>query len=159
MPDSSSRVVFQNEMGFSFFDFKWSTSGAFSVVSIAAQMNKKPLIKLLKKDFELMLEKNLDSNKRHFFRAEEEDEFVCPKPVYEVHRYQLSKGFADYYYRHYQENKLVRIENFGTKKVATFQLTPTSSGALPSHATIVHHRANFTITINKLEDQIDGSDQ
>src|SRR5687767_14118410 len=34
MPDSSTRLVFSNEMGFKFFDFAYSPNGEFKVYSI-----------------------------------------------------------------------------------------------------------------------------
>ena len=55
MPDSSTRLVFSNEMGFSFFDFEFSKEGEFKVHSIIKKMNKKAVIKTLRKDFELIL--------------------------------------------------------------------------------------------------------
>src|ERR1700722_9245864 len=51
MPDSSTRIVFSNEMGFTFFDFEFSAGGDFKVYTIIKQMNKKPVIKTLRKDF------------------------------------------------------------------------------------------------------------
>ena len=58
MPDSSIRMVFSNEMGFKFFDFEFSTDGGFKVFSIIHQMDKKAVIKTLRKDFELVMMKD-----------------------------------------------------------------------------------------------------
>ncbi|MBI3883246.1 MAG: hypothetical protein HY305_03280, partial [Sphingobacteriales bacterium] len=63
MPDSITRIVFSNEMGFTFFDFEFSSTGNFKVHSIIKKMNKKAVIKTLRKDFELVLMRNLDNNK------------------------------------------------------------------------------------------------
>src|ERR1700688_3088788 len=63
MPDSSTRVVFTNEMGFSFFDFGFSPDSGFKVYLIVPKMNKKGLIRTLRKDFELLLFRNMDSEK------------------------------------------------------------------------------------------------
>ena len=49
MPDSSIRIVFSNEMGFSFFDFGFFTGNGFKVYHIIPQMNKKAVIKTLRK--------------------------------------------------------------------------------------------------------------
>src|SRR4249919_2870319 len=54
MPDSTMRMVFSNEIGFKFFDFEFSPGGGFKVHSIIKQMNKKAVIKTLRKDFELI---------------------------------------------------------------------------------------------------------
>ncbi len=55
MPDSSRRIVFTNEAGVTFFDFGFSAEGHFKVHSIISQMDKKPVIETLRKDFELIL--------------------------------------------------------------------------------------------------------
>lgn len=60
LPDSSSRIVFSNEMGLKFFDFGFKPNGSFKVYYIIKQMNKKPVIKTLKKDFELIMMDDLD---------------------------------------------------------------------------------------------------
>ena len=62
MPDSSTRIVFTNEMGFSFFDFGFPQDSGFMVYHIVPQMNKPALIKTLRKDFELIMFRNMDRN-------------------------------------------------------------------------------------------------
>src|SRR5579871_1111397 len=61
MPDSSMRIVFSGETGFTFFDFEFSADGNFVVHSIIKQMNKKPVIKTLRKDFELILMQHVET--------------------------------------------------------------------------------------------------
>src|SRR5215218_3945809 len=61
MPDSSTRMVFSNEMGFTFFDFEFAANGTFKVYSITKQMNKKSVIKTLQHDFELILMNHMDA--------------------------------------------------------------------------------------------------
>jgi hypothetical protein len=55
MPDSSYRVVFTNEAGVTFFDFGFTPTGSFKVYNIIKQLDKKPVIQTLRKDFELIL--------------------------------------------------------------------------------------------------------
>jgi hypothetical protein len=55
MPDSSYRVVFTNEAGVTFFDFGFSSQGDFKVHNVIKQLDKKPVIQTLRKDFELIL--------------------------------------------------------------------------------------------------------
>jgi hypothetical protein len=55
MPDSSTRVVFTNEAGVTFFDFGFLTKGKFQVFNIIKQLDKGPVIHTLRKDFELIL--------------------------------------------------------------------------------------------------------
>jgi hypothetical protein len=55
MPDSSQRVVFTNEVGMTFFDFGFSRNGDFQVFNIINQLDRRPVINSLRKDFELLL--------------------------------------------------------------------------------------------------------
>ncbi len=55
MPDSTHRIVFTSEAGVTFFDFGFSRVGKFTVYSILKKLNRKPVIKTLRRDFELML--------------------------------------------------------------------------------------------------------
>jgi hypothetical protein len=55
MPDSSTRIVFTNEAGVKFLDFEFADDNKFKVHHILKQMDKKPVIRLLQKDFSLML--------------------------------------------------------------------------------------------------------
>ena len=59
MPDSSLRLVFSSETGFKFFDFEFSQNN-FKVHYIMNKMDKKSVIKTLRKDFELVLMNNLN---------------------------------------------------------------------------------------------------
>ena len=53
-------ILFQSEMGLTYFDFVWSNDNHFKVINVIKQMNKKAVINTLRKDFELMLMKNMD---------------------------------------------------------------------------------------------------
>jgi hypothetical protein len=55
MPDSSTRVVFTNEAGITFFDFSFSKEGQFSVVSVIKQFDRKVVIQTLEKILPLYL--------------------------------------------------------------------------------------------------------
>ena len=65
MPDSSTRMVFSNEMGFKYFDFEFAADGNFKVYSIIKQMNRKAVLKTLRKDFELILMNKLEIGRAH----------------------------------------------------------------------------------------------
>src|SRR5215217_2944454 len=82
--DGSTRAVFQNEMGFSFFDFKWDERDSFQVMSIMPQLDKPALIKLLQKDMNLVLMKNLDAATETVFTQQDET----------YNRFTLEKGYA-----------------------------------------------------------------
>lgn len=72
MPDSTTRVVFQNEMGFTFFDFEWSKTDSFQVNKVIDQLNKPALIKVLEKDMNLLLMKNINPQTEKIFIKNEE---------------------------------------------------------------------------------------
>lgn len=55
MPDSSRRLVFTNQAGLTFFDFEFDNNGKFSVKRIIEDLDRKPVVSTLKKDFELLM--------------------------------------------------------------------------------------------------------
>lgn len=136
--DGSTRAVFQNEMGFSFFDFKWDEKDSFQVISIMPQLNKPALIKLLQKDMNLVLMKNLDSTTEKVFTQQDET----------YSRFSLEKGYA-YYIT--QNGALKRIENAGKSKVITITMTGRKDDkTLPETMLFKHHKAHFTIDLKKI---------
>ncbi|RQO31605.1 hypothetical protein DBR32_06525 [Taibaiella sp. KBW10] len=142
LDDSSTRVVFQNQMGISYFDFGWSKDNTFTVHSIMPQMDKAALIKTLKKDFELLLFKHLPDTYTGMYHMPKD-----PGKVYM--RFALSKGFVYYIFEGAQ---LHRIENADErKKVIVMQLAPTAIGTLPESVMINHLRAHFSIQLQQLQ--------
>lgn len=135
--DGSTRAVFQNEMGFSFFDFRWSDKDVFEVVSIMPQLNKPALIKLLKKDMNLLLMKQLDTA----------TEIVLLKDNETYNRFTLEKGSAYYISR---QGLLQRIENAGKSKVITITLSPKKDQDMPATLLFKHHKAHFTIDLKEI---------
>lgn len=146
-PDSSTRVVFQNEMGATFFDFGWDANDSFKVFQILPQMDKKPLVKLLRKDFELILVKGM-------VRGTSDATFSQPGTGDYYTRFALQKGFVMYVSPKAGPSfpDLKRIENADNKrKVITMDLAPSPwSDGMPGHILIRHHRAGFTIDLKKI---------
>src|SRR5436190_13751389 len=70
MPDSSTRLVFSNEMGFKYFDFEFSAAGDFKVYYILPQMDKAAVLTTLRKDFELLLMQHLDTGKAFLLKKD-----------------------------------------------------------------------------------------
>lgn len=139
--DAGDRVVFQSEMGNTFFDFGWDLKDSFQVHQVIEQMNKPALIKTLRKDFELLLGKRL-SNATGTYRFGND-------PVDYI-RFELQKGFA--YYLTDSAGKLKGIENADEhRKVVIMTFTPPAPlQELPEAATIQHLRAHFTIELKKI---------
>ena len=141
LENGTKRAVFQNEMGFTLFDFEWRDS-SFNVQQIAPQLDKPAVVKTLRKDMEMLLMTGMDQETEKFFERDR------GKTVY--HRLTIEKGYIWYVEEH---GKLVRIENSGEKKkVTTIHITgKTDAKAMPETVLIDHHKANFTIQLNKIE--------
>jgi hypothetical protein len=143
MEDGTTRAVFQNEMGFTFFDFEWSTNDSFTVKQIIAQLDKPALVKTLQKDMNLLLMRNLHTATEKVFKDGEET--FC--------RFDLDNGTAYYITR---KDQLVRIENAGKSKVVTITVTGKATDkAMPAAVLFDHHKANFTIQLNRIEANAD----
>lgn len=139
MPDSSMRLVFSNEIGFKFFDFEFSKNGAFKVYSIIKEMDRKPVIKTLRKDFQLvMMEKAEPSN---ILIREDEGE------VY----YTFHEG-GDYY--HYITDKpgkeLLRMERSSKRKVVMESIMKNYVNGVPDTIGITHKNFSFMIGLKRI---------
>ena len=140
MPDSSTRLVFSNEMGFSFFDFEFAANGKFKVYSITKQMNKKSVIKTLQHDFELILMNNLDNSKASVRTKDGLTYFVFPQ----------TKGF-NYYITNQAGNNLVRMERASNKKTIVEAVMKNYVGGIPDTIGISHKTFEFNIGLKRIE--------
>ena len=140
MPDSSTRMVFSNEMGFSFFDFEFADDGKFKVYSITKQMNKKSVIKTLQHDFELILMNNLDNSKAVVKTNEGLTYFIFPQ----------SKGF-NYYITSQSGDELVRMERASNKKTIVEAVMKNYQNGIPDTIGISHKTFEFNIGLKKIE--------
>lgn len=143
MENGTTYVAFQSEMGLSFFDFEWDQENRFKINRVIPQLDKPAVIKVLQKDIQLLLLKNLN--------AETEQHFM--KGSLDYDRFSLEKGYAYYISR---QDKLTAIENAGKKKVTTIEIGEKASlEDLPKSVLFKHHKANFTIRLTKIEDHAD----
>lgn len=146
MPDSTVRMVFSNEIGFKFFDFEFSPNGAFKVYSVIKQMNKRSVLKTLRKDFELILMDRLDSSEVSIHTNNGLIYYVFPK----------SKGYY-YYITDSTSDKLVRMERASKKKTVVeaimenYIFPPGSANGIPDTIGITHKTFNFTIGLKRIE--------
>jgi hypothetical protein len=140
MPDSSTRMVFSNETGFTFFDFEFAANGNFKVYSIIKQMDKKAVIKTLRHDFELVLMQHLD--KKHLQ--------IQSKNGLVYYTFPQDKGYY-HYITDSAGNVLVRMERASKrKKVATAIMKEYTNG-IPGTIGIEHSKFNFIIGLKKIE--------
>jgi hypothetical protein len=140
MPDSSTRMVFSNEMGFTFFDFEFAADGGFKVYSIIKQMNKRSVIKTLQHDLELVLMNRLDNSTASVRTHEGLTYFIFPQ----------TRGF-NYYITNSAVDELVRMERASRKKTIVEAVMKNYINGIPDTIGISHKTFNFTIGLKRIE--------
>lgn len=140
MPDSSTRMVFSNEMGFTFFDFEFGADGSFKVYSIIKKMNKKSVIKTLQHDFELVLMNKLDINSVIVKANKDQHYFIFPQ----------NKGY-NYYITNAEGTELVRMERASNKKPIVEAVMHNYSNGIPDTIGISHKTFEFNIGLKRIE--------
>lgn len=140
MPDSSVRVVFSGEAGFTFFDFEWNKQ-SFRVHYIFRKMNKKPVIKTLRKDFELVMMRHLNTTGSYTLKSDQEYFRVFPDG-------------KDYYYYITDSscNSLIRMERGNNRKRVVEAVMSGKNRNSPDTIGIQHHNFNFDIGLKRLYD-------
>ncbi len=139
MPDSSIRIVFSNEMGFSFFDFGFFTGNGFKVYHIIPQMNKKAVIKTLRKDFELVLFRNMPEKGR----------FTLKDNSLVYYGFPQSKG-VNYYITDTNCTKLVKMQRASKRKPVVEAVLFLNRESVPDSVFINHLNFQFSITLKKI---------
>ena len=138
MPDSSRRVVFTSETGPTLFDFEFNR-GAFRVLFCQKKLNRKAVLRTLRKDFELLLMENPGR----------------PEPVLrdsQVLYFPFRAGKETNYYRTDTAcSRLLGMEKAGRrKKKVLITLSPFESG-MPEHVQIEHRNFTFAIRLTAFE--------
>jgi hypothetical protein len=140
MPDSSTRVVFSNEMGFSLFDFGFLPDNGFMVYHVIPQLDKKSLIKTLRKDFDLIMFRNMDSP----------NNYTLAESSLVYHAFPQTKG-VNYYITDINCSQLVKMQRASKKKtIMEAFLNGGSRGISPDSVLIRHLNFNFTISLQKI---------
>ncbi|WP_245729171.1 hypothetical protein [Niabella drilacis] len=142
MPDSSTRIVFTNEAGFSFFDFEFSHKNGFLVHSIIPKMDKEAVRKTLRKDFELLLMEVADTaTVSSVFQkgAERYNAFYAGDDVY-------------YYVTDIPCAQLIRMERGSRKRKVLEATRGTMKDGVPESMHIQHTNFNFTIDLKRIDD-------
>ena len=140
MPDSSTRMVFSNEMGLSFFDFEFSPDGNFKVYSIIKKMNRKSVIKTLRHDFELVLMNTLDNSKASVRKQDDLLYFIFPQ----------AKGY-NYYITNADGTELLRMERASNKKSVVEAVMQNYQNGIPDTIGISHRTFEFNIGLKRIE--------
>ncbi len=140
LPDSSVRMVFSNEIGFKFFDFEFRPNGGFKVFYVVEQMNKKPVMKTLKKDFELILLPENDIQTAYLRKDDHSLYYIFPK----------QKGSFCYITDlNGAEMKVMEISS--PHKPIVHAIMKNYTNGVPDTIGITHTNFNFTIGLKKIE--------
>lgn len=140
MPDSSTRMVFSSETGFTFFDFEFAADGTFKVHSIIKKMNKKSVLKTLQHDFELVLMNKLNYSEASVRANNGELYFIFPQ----------TKGF-NYYITNTEGTEMLRMERASNKKVIVEAVMKNYINGIPDTIGISHKTFEFNIGLKRLE--------
>ncbi len=138
MPDSSWRIVFTNETGVKFLDFEFADNNAFKVHYIIDQLDKKPVIRLLKSDFELMLA--LPFKKNQWMAWQNGDAYLYGM---------TEKGEKHYFITGQDCASLHRVET-GSKRKRMVSLQYFGDKEQPDSIQLQHHTFAMQIKLKKL---------
>ncbi len=144
MADSSIRVVFTSEAGPGFFDFSWPAEGGFYVQSILPQLNRKSVIKTLRKDFELVLMNRLFQGDYEIRENENNRYYIFKRP----------KGY-DAYITSRDLSSLTGMERSSKKKPVVKATTSMNRFAVPDTIVITHQQFEFRIELIKIERNVE----
>ena len=140
MPDSSTRMVFSSETGFTFFDFEFAADGKFKVYSIIKKMNKRSVIKTLQHDFELVLMNRLDNSNSSVRTENGFLYFIFPQ----------NKGYNNYI-TNANGTELVRMERASNKKTIVEAVMKNYINGIPDTIGISHKTFEFNIGLKRIE--------
>jgi hypothetical protein len=140
MPDSSMRIVFTNEVGVTFFDFEFKKDGTFKAHQIIEQMNRKAVINLLRKDFELIMMRGLASKKLKGYQQNDEVFYALD-----------GKKETDYFITDKDCASLLRVEK-GSKRKKKVEVTLWGSlGQAPDSVHLKHFTFDMQIGLKKIQ--------
>lgn len=138
MPDSSRRVVFTSETGPTLFDFEFKRD-SFRVRYCLKKLNRKAVIRTLRKDFELLLMENVGQPGGQVLR----DSVRVYFPF-------ISGKETNYYLTDTLCQRLLRIEKAGRRKPkVTVDMEPFQSG-MPEDVLLEHRNFTFAIRLKAL---------
>jgi hypothetical protein len=140
LPDSSVRMVFSNEMGFKFFDFEFKPNGDFKTYYVVKQMNKKPVIKTLKKDFELIIMREHDIKGASLKQDDHDLYYIIKRP----------KGYFCYV-TDKDGKQLERAEVSSPHKPIVQAIMKNYINGVPDTIGITHTNFSFTIGLKRIE--------
>ena len=140
MPDNSLRLVFGNETGFGFFDFGFDVRDSFTVYSIIPQLRKKAIIKTLRKDFELILFRKMNAERR----------FLLLDSGRRYYGYPQTKGI-NYYVTDSSCGRLIKMQRASARKPVLEAVMKMDGQNSPDSILIRHLNFAFQISLKKID--------
>jgi len=140
LPDSSTRIVFANQMGLTIFDFGFNADGSFKVYSILKKMNRKPVIKALRKDFDLVLMRGLDTSKVSIRKNDSLTYYI----------FKQLKGYNTYITNN-AGTELVGMEISSKRKPVVKGIMQNYMNGIPDTIGISHQNFRFNIGLKRIE--------
>lgn len=128
------RVVFTTEMGNKLFDFSYRGDD-FKVNSILAEMDKKILVNLLKKDFKVLIEEN----PKRVNSYTTNDYSIIQADIYEKNNYYF-----------FNENSLKKIVKTKSGKENTRFIFSGIDTSIAKNIQILHSKIKLEITLTKI---------
>jgi hypothetical protein len=140
MPDSSWRAVFTNEAGVTFVDLGFQSDGNVTVHHAIRQLNRKPVLTTLSKDFSLIIG-------IPFYRARP-NRYTAGDEVY----FEVRQKKERYYFITSKDcASLHRMERGSEKKRVVSIEVPGTSYPTPSQLVLQHHTFDMQIKLNRIE--------
>jgi hypothetical protein len=138
------RLVFMTEMGVKLFDFEFAGDD-FKVHHCIEQMNKKPVLKLLEKDFTLMLGRNLPASQ--VLTDPAKDKETGGETIF----YSRDKEVVYYTYDK-QSRQVSSIKSFSHKGKEKLFITFGRNGeVVPAEITLDHHNLDLDMKLDLLK--------
>lgn len=139
MEDSSMRIVFTNEMGFKFFDFAFDSNGVFTKHYVMPKMDKKAVVKTLKKDFEMVL-MPYDFSKASVLQRDDQRYTAVA----------LERGMV-YYITDKDCSRLLKVENGSARKPVVDVWMKDYKDGIPDSLYIAHRKFKFNISSQRVK--------
>lgn len=139
MDNGSMRVLFMSEMGMKFFDFEFTKDGEFIKHYMLPKMDKKAVVKTLRKDFDMVL-----------MRRDPATAVTYTGNGLRYTAFSLPKGKI-YYITDEACTELVRVENGSRRKPVVEATLRAYRNGVPDSIDIRHHAVKFNISLQRVE--------
>jgi hypothetical protein len=139
MPDRSTRLIFTNEAGVTFFDFEFGKNQSFRVHKVIRQLDRKPVLHVLNRDFALILQRYFQGQPVETFQNEEGQHFFA---------YPIGKETA--YFVIGKDCGSLKEFQLGSRRKRKTSVVYYGKITSPDSIYLKHHTFNMDIKLRKL---------